>query len=221
MSDRAKDAPPASGTPELVLQQKAFRTKIDYRFFRDYVEYTIRDRNGALSCFTVKYSALPGRTEYGAYQPARRPVTGLQILLFALMILMISSAFPKASQWEIGLMVGGAVAALSISIALRWRFRNAYTTIPTAKGKLLLLRDKQHDLVLQELESRRMKELRKLATIDPLNSPQAELRKFEWLKEQEVITQEEFELIRQKLNVAAARLSFPGSTRKPPDEIVN
>jgi hypothetical protein len=221
MSDHLKDARPSSGTPELALQQRAFRTKIDYRFFRDYVEYTIRDRNGALSCFTVKYSALPGRTEYGAYQPARSPITGLQILLFALMILMISSAFPKASQWEIGLMVGGAVAALAVSIALRWRFRDAYTTIPTVKGKLHLLRNKQHDQVLQELESRRLKELRKLATIDTLNSPQAELRKFEWLKEQEIITQEEFELFRQKLNLASARLNFSGLMPKPPDEIVN
>jgi len=221
MSDRITEAQPAAGAPELVLQQRAFKTKIDYRFFGDYLEYTIRDRYGALSSFTVKYSALPGKTEYGAYRSARRPVTGLQILLFAMVILVLSSAYPKSPAWETGLLIGCCVAVFGGSILSRWRFQNEYTTIPTAKGKLLLLRNKEHDQVLKEIESRRTRELRGLARIDPFNAPQAELRKFEWLKEQGVISAEEFEAFRQKLAAIASRSDFPEAIPKPPGDILN
>ncbi len=203
------------------LQQRAFRTRVDYRFFEDYVEYTIRDRNGALNCFTVTYAALPGKREYGAYRAGQRPVTGPQIVLFAAVILLVSSSYAEVPRWEFALVIGACVAIFAGSILVRWRFRNEYTTIPTAKGKLLVPRNKQHYQVLQEMESHRRRELRKLAKINVANAPEAELRKFEWLEKEGAISPEEFEVFRQKVTAAAAGLNLPGMVSKPPNDVLN
>jgi len=57
--------------------------------------------------------------------------------------------------------------------------------------------------------------LRKFAVIEPLNPPKAELQKFVWLKDQGIISEQEFEFFRQKL-VAAEQLNAPPSPPKPP-----
>jgi hypothetical protein len=55
-------------SPESELEQKAFRTKIRYRFFGDHVEYAIGDTNFNKTSFSTKYTDLPSKFDY---RPAR------------------------------------------------------------------------------------------------------------------------------------------------------
>jgi hypothetical protein len=100
---------------------------------------------------------------------------------------------------------------------IRVRSKNVYTSIPVRNGKVLVLQDKRHDEVIEALESRRVRFYRKLAVIDLRNPPAVELRKFTWLKEQGVISEEEFETFRQKL---AGDATSPLPPSKPPTETV-
>ena len=85
---------------------------------------------------------------------------------------------------------------------------------------MLVLRDRRHDEVLKALESRRVRELQKLAVINPLNTTNIEMQKFTWLKDEGVITEQEFNFFRTKLVQSATDLITPASSVKPPGENV-
>jgi hypothetical protein len=177
-------------TFETELKQKAFRTRIGYRFYEDRVDYSIRDSGGNKASFAVKYSDIPSNFDYRVFQPRRHTLlaAALRVMLLALMVIVLS-------PWESWPVLGTATVCGGIAIGvltLIGRYReNIYTKIPTRNGNLLVLRDGRHDEILRELESRRLRPLRKLAEINPQNDPHAELRKFLWLKEQGVISDQE------------------------------
>jgi hypothetical protein len=185
--------------PELTLEQKAYRTRISYRFFDTYVEYTIIDSRGDKACFNAKYEDLPARFDYRTFEP-RRPIIAVQIFTLMGLALMIILFFPKESLQNFGaaIVAGGISIGLSLLMRRKW-FRKIYTSVPTRNGKLLVLRNAAHDNILHELETRRRKALRKFAMIDALNAPYAELKRLKWLKEEGAITPAEFDKYRRAL----------------------
>lgn len=92
-------------------------------------------------------------------------------------------------------------AALSLLLALGmgiiclswyWLDRHCYSLFQTERGSIRILRGRQHDQILQQLRSRRKQQLlRWYGEINPDNEFQHELRKFHWLAEQGVISDEE------------------------------
>jgi hypothetical protein len=206
-----------SATPELELEQKALRTKISYRFFADYLEYTLRDAAGGAASFKVPYASLPSGFHYGLYQAPWKRLVGMQ--LFAVMFLGVVaiSIYPRQPHPLFEFSIIG-MFAFAASALLEWRFRKTYTSVPVPNNRMLVLRGRRHDEVIEALESRRLRTLRKLAVIEPRNSPQAELQKFTWLKAQGVISDKELEFFRQKV-LAAEDLKSPPPA-KPPSETV-
>jgi hypothetical protein len=75
-----------------------------------------------------------------------------------------------------------------------------FTLIP-AKHEIRVIRDSQHQTIIDEIMKRRHDLLRrKHAAVDPLNATGAESRKFRWLREEGVISDQEY-------NDAVARLA--------------
>jgi hypothetical protein len=145
-------------TPEQMMEQKAWRTKITYRLFDTYVEYTIVDSRGDKASFSAKYEELPSRFDYRTFEP-KRPILAIQMVtLMALALILILINPAESLQMLGGVAVYGA-GVISISAVLRRRpyFRRLYTSLPTRNGKLLILRNADHDKILHELEIRRLK----------------------------------------------------------------
>jgi hypothetical protein len=99
--------------------------------------------------------------------------------------------------------------------------RKEFTVVPVAKGTIRVLQDAQHDRLIGEMQHRRHAALREEAVIDDRNSPQRELRKFTWLKEQGAITEQEFETFRQKILNALAERPSSSLPPKPPTETLH
>jgi hypothetical protein len=201
-------------TFETELEQKAFRTRIGYRLLEDRVDYSIRDSSGNKALFSVKYTDLPSKFEYRVFQPRRSALylAAVRVMALALMLIVLS---PLESWSVLGpTAVCGAIAIGVLTIIKQYR-EKIYTAIPTARGRLLVLWGERHDEILRELESRRLRSLRKFAEIDPQNDPAAELRKFLWLKEQGVISEEDLNGYTRMLGFATVPLGSPAPEMPP------
>jgi len=201
-------------TSETVIEQKAFRTRIGYRFFEDRVDYSIRDSAGNKALFNVKYTDLPSKFEYRVFQPRRSALylAAVRVMALALMVIVLS---PLESWSVLGpTAVCGGIAIGVLTLIRQYR-EKIYTAIPTASGRLLVLWGECYDEILRELQSRRLRALRKLAEIDPQNDPVVELRKFLWLKEEGVISEEELNGYARMLGFTTLPLGSPAPEMPP------
>ncbi|TAK62729.1 hypothetical protein [Methylobacter sp.] len=70
-----------------------------------------------------------------------------------------------------------------------------YSVFKTDRGNIFVIQDKKHDLIVKEINERRRKQLLQwYGEIDMENEPENEIRKFNWLCEQKVISKEEAEI---------------------------
>lgn len=89
----------------------------------------------------------------------------------------------------------------AIFAALYYIRRTEYTIFDTPKGRILVIRNATHDEIVREITTRRRKCMReRYATMDPDNSREDEARRFSWLHEHEIISDEEYSAAIEKLN---------------------
>jgi hypothetical protein len=138
-STKTSPAPhlPYEMTPETELEQKAFRTKIHYRFFGDHVEYAISDRNFNKTSFSTRYADLPSKFDYRVFQPWW-PVLSLAALMVMLLGLMWMMLPPDESADELGFPAIFGAFGIGVAALLQWHLKNIYTLIPTRNGNLLV-----------------------------------------------------------------------------------
>ncbi len=91
--------------------------------------------------------------------------------------------------------------SLSIFSFLYWRSKVAFTVIKTAIGiNLLVLQDKNYLEIISQIFTARNEYLREnYLEIDFENEAEAEVNKFAWLKEQGIISDKEFIVIREAI----------------------
>lgn len=222
---------PAAGTggadekPMLVKSQKGFRLRNEFGFYDRHLSFMQDD--GALSAFNIWYRDLPHVSEYRKFSKSE---TYGAIVFAAGMILAIAYLNHHASDnyftGDAGLMRLGVAAAIFLPLLvglvyLTQRYtRKAFTIIPVSKGMIRVLQDAQHDDILEQIQRRRIQALREHAVINHLNAPQAELKKFAWLKEQGAITGNEFENFR-RLIIDEHDPAPPKPASKPPRETLH
>ena len=175
-----------------MVEQKKHDTHLSFDFLPDGVKYSMKDKNHAES-FTVPYEDITRNT----------------------------STFEERSQWfrnvAIYLAILGAIALAynithgkySVPIWLpiaavffvMYRFiRVSYTVLDCANHRLYVIQDKYHDQILKTIEAWRCERLlTKYGTVDQTNDPNAELRKFQWLHSEGVITDEDVVRLRKEL----------------------
>jgi hypothetical protein len=155
---------------------------------------------GILQDFKVKYEEIAGPSQY-----QRRKSSDLVVrLAFGYLILFASVMMYRDhglyQGWDgFYRMVHASIIFIAILVGvlapLHFLTHKEYTVIPTRSGKMLVLRDRRHDAVVERLQAERLRSLRALSEPNPANSPAEELGKLKWLRDEGAITEAEYLLL--------------------------
>ena len=184
--------------------QKKFGVRRAFVFAPDRLMHTVADYSGATE-FPVAYEEI----DFNNLSRTTLNNGRFYKLIFGLFLGLVSIGL-LASGTEFKAVAGllillGAVGAVGILVANFLKlFAITYTILPIpSRGPALslrIIRDRQHDIILEEIRIRRIARLRALyGQVDFANDPTAELRKFRALRDGKVITDDEY-------NDAASRI---------------
>ena len=172
---------------EKTLNQRRFGTRLTYRFAANQLTYRIRDNSGERE-FSVPYESI---------NVVPLVIVGVSIA--------VQGTDKGASQY---LNLIGIVLFVALLGGRYLRlFAVKFTTLqmtPTPPGagtsSLLIIKDKSHEAIFEEIKTRWRARLRQLhGTINFANDANAEIAKFTWLKDRAVITDEEYRKAVEKL----------------------
>lgn len=178
------------------IEQKKWFNRCRYTFEDE--RFTCAMGDGHSSCtFAVNYADLPmDSMAMEERQPWLRHAAML-CALFATILLGVGF-FIEVPEF---LAITLALTGLICSVAHRF-FVTRFTAMKTDAGLITIICDDQHDDILKEMMERRRKQLLLwYGEIDYTNDPGEEIRKFHWLKSQGVIGEDEFETIRNRIEV--------------------
>jgi len=117
---------------------------------------------------------------------------------------MAESGFTEVEQM---FLFGLVFLSLALSILSRKMKFDATLVPASGKHKILIFHDSQHDAILAEMKRRNKEQLRRFfAEVDTLNHPDIEMRRFLWLKEQGIVSEQEFSAAQLKITDAAQRM---------------
>jgi hypothetical protein len=190
-----------------IFTQARFGTKVTHRFGEYQLTYTLRDYSGEIQ-FSARYETITFRQPYAALvkdKPFTRRITmiaGAILLCLGLLGLFKWSLIPVIAWIAVFIFV--AVNAINSTNL----FATKCTMLkmvppPPGAGKLgiRIMQDENHAAILAELEKRWVARVRKLhGAIDFSNDTKKELAKFAWLKENFVITDDEYREAVDRLN---------------------
>jgi hypothetical protein len=201
------------------FRQRNSPARVELGLHPDYVEFSMAGTRGNSTGFNVGYALLPNEFNYRTFR------AGDSFVLFPLLLVpaltMFELAIPQNPVYPtLGLMVVFGFICCAIGYGLRRVLRRAYTVLPTSAGNLLVVKDAQHDRILTELQARRAAALRKSALINPVLSPWMELKRFNQLKDDGIISDEEFKTYRERI-LAALEGTAERAARAVPNHAVH
>lgn len=183
--------------------QKKGSTRLSFTLYDNYFNFDAADKSGRAD-LDVAYGDLPKKTSVRIEHNEWLRNVGILWILLGLVVTSIpllgGDGFQGLSIW---LYVG--------SICFVWaRFTKArYTQLTTDRGAVLILQNKEHDVIIAELKARKDAQLLDwYGKINTHESFEDQVRKFEWLKGQGVLSDKEFELSVAQLKL---ELSEPSS----------
>ncbi len=180
---RRSEPAPSDGDKQ-TFTQKGYGWTISISLDKNSIAYNYASRSGE-SSFSVDYEQVDPQS--GSYVE-KNPLllsSALLILFFAI-VEAVRCATGTGMAGLAGLLAGTATGLFT---ALALHGRRAFSTIVTAKGRMLIACDKAHDEILRALHTRRVTVLRgKYLQIDHQNLPRAELAKYNWLRQMAAIT---------------------------------
>ncbi|MBW7909019.1 MAG: SHOCT domain-containing protein [Kiritimatiellae bacterium] len=174
------------------IEQKKLDTRISFEFQPDGVKYSIKDKNHS-EPLTVPYEEISKNTS--DFEERNQWFRNVAIYLGILGVIAagynIANGQYKLPIW---LLIAG------IFFIMYRTMRVQYTVIDCSNCRLFVIKDKYHEQVLKTLQAWRANHLQSTyGKIDPNNDPNAELRKFAWLKSEGAITDDEFERLKAQL----------------------
>lgn len=184
------------------FKQRNILVTVRLALHSDYVEYAVSGTRSNNIGFNTRYELLPNAFDY---RTLREPD---MFVLFPLVIVagmtLFELALPQNPVYPLLLfMFLFGLLGCGVGYVLRRLLRREYTVLATPSGKLTIVKDRQHDLIVQELAMRRGAALRRAAVVNPSAPPWAEVKKFRWLKDQGAISDEEFMVYRERILSAA------------------
>lgn len=103
-----------------------------------------------------------------------------------------------------------------IGYGLHRLFKKEYTAPATQSGNLLVVKDRKHDQILKEIKTRRVAALKRAVVVNRLVPPWNEVKKFKFLRDEGIISTDEFASYRESiLPSAGANISQAAGTDKP------
>ena len=198
--------------PVMHFKQRNNLAKLDLKLHSEYVEYYVIDRHGKVAGFNIKYELLPAEFDYQTYR-ARDSYVTLPLATVALLTLF-ELLNHSDTYFVIGFMTLNALVLCGIGYGLRRLFKKDYTALVTEAGMLLIVKDGKHDQIVNELQMRRAAALRKMVVVDRLAPPWREVKKFKWLRDEGIISNEDFDSYRDL--ILASTNTASGATANSP-----
>ena len=167
------------------IEQKKFSAKTSFSFEDDGITYEVRDASGA-TAFRTDYEDVSFETSF--FEERNVWFRNVGYIWLVIGGLQMALRFQDTGKLipSIWLFLG-----IAFAVAYFWR-RIGYTIFDTPKGRILVIRDGKHDQVVAEIVQRRRACFRsRYATVDVDSSPEAEERRFAWLHEHQIISDEE------------------------------
>jgi hypothetical protein len=168
------------------ITQKRLATRATFAFGERDLRFTVSDATGSHT-LTVPYADI----ERGQDEIVERNIwlrnAGLFWVGLSLVIAVLADTTPRRLRGLGWLLIG-------IGCLVAYRLRTTtFTVLHSPKGRVLVIRnDPTHDQVLEEIDARRLRQRREwYAQVDPDNTPGREAAKFDWLRDEGVISDEE------------------------------
>ncbi len=172
--------------------------KLELKLHPDYVEFYVVTASGKSNGFNVKYELLPNEFDYRTYRPRDMFIRFPVILMAGQMLFALVSN--KASAYATILFAFLFTAILcAIGYGLRLLLKKEITALAIQAGMLLVVKDQNYDQIMNELKVRREAALRALVLINSLQPPWSEVKKFKWLRDEGIISSDEFEFYRARI----------------------
>ena len=187
------------------LRQKSWSNKTTFQFTDNKLQYSIKDSNGTHS-FSIEYGSvsLDDKRELEEKNSWFRNVGILWLLIGGLQTILrfSDSGDIKLSIW---LILGFICFAVFMFV------KTKFTIFKTESGNILIIQNKQHDQILDEIKKRRKEQLLAwYGEINYDNNPNDEMNKFIWLKNQTLISEDDLKEVEAKL-IAYHQNDQPGA----------
>jgi len=170
--------PQPSPSPALAIEQRRFNTLFAFDFQPDHLAFRQRTAVGVEHSFKLRYLNLPepkAEVEVGSQSQLMPHVIMWSLILAFGFWMEMFRRFPRTSfagpdclQHALIVLGPGVVGILAATLAARHLLRIVTTKLP---AELMILKDRQHDTILEELRRRRREALQALAEPDPLLTP--------------------------------------------------
>lgn len=165
--------------------QRRFATETNFNFAADEMKFVVKDKSGSHTLHT-QYVQIGTDRDFLVERNTWLQNVGLLWLALGAVFTAIAYFGADRFQPSIWLFVGAACVA-----AAHWRTVR-YTKLPTEKGTILVINDAQHDSILQQIEARRMDQMRRWYDFfDAEEEPARQKSRFEWLRREGVLSEDE------------------------------
>lgn len=168
--------------------QKKKSNKHTFIFHDNYLNFAYEDKSGSGDT-DMNYADLPQKSSVRIEQ--NEWLRNVGYLWIALGIFQIGYAVYSDTS-----LSGKGFWILVGTACVIWAYfsKVKYTVFRMDRGNIFVIQDKYHDTIIDELKKRRKSQLLQwYGEINPENDLENEIRKFKWLVEQEVISEEESE----------------------------
>lgn len=175
------------------IKQKRFSHSSLFEFRNDDLKFTGKDESGAYS-FSLKYASIPSDSSELIERNGWFRNVGILWVLIG--VLQIALHYRDSGGFGGGFWFLAGIICLTLYATAK----NKYTVFTTDKGRIYILKDKQHDDIINEISSRRKGQLLSwYGELNYSNDPNAELEKFRWLMHEGAIGEVEYTRILAKL----------------------
>lgn len=177
-----------------MIEQKKLLNKAVFEFGEEKLTHSIKRGSGTRK-FSVHYAAIPLQD---IYEVTERNSWYRSAGIFWIVLGCLQMFYGFQSDGGVKISFWFLLGIVFIGVYLI--ATTSYTIFQPEAGNIFIIKDRQHDTIIDELKRRRKQQvLARYGEIDYSNSHQEELNKFQWLFDQEILSEEEFSAIKQKI----------------------
>ncbi len=183
--------------------QNKLKTETEFDLTPHKLNYKVKDRSRSVS-FSVSYADIPQTLDYFVEENLWLRNVGYIWLVLGVLQTIWTYAQDKAFMLSIWFFIG------AICVAVHHFRKIHYTLLPTDRGNILIIKDKDHDTILSSLLEARKRQLYDwYGAINFDNDVDREIEKFRWLESENVIDRAEMEQKIDQLRRGAGQLGGP------------
>jgi hypothetical protein len=199
---------------ERTIVQRSLATQLTFAFGKDSLSYTLKDLSGEIQ-FSPKYETIAIHQPYSYLvrdRPLRRVLYRVAIAVSLIPIALGLTRSPLTVPAIVGSLVIVAVLLFESSRGVRCTMLKMEPAPPGA-GKLSIrvMTSKHHDEIISQIKAKWRDRLRLLHLgINRSNPIAQEVAKFKWLRENDVISDQEYDRVMREMQTETNHVSTRG-----------